>query len=125
MFALSGTNMTQEEQDVANRFYALYSKPERLTDEELDTMRRLLAKPNAAMVRRHILAIAQLRIGIDLIESIRQFDEASGDLVRTTNKLTWWILGLTIIAAVLALINAVATGWPWLVWWVSNGFRFH
>jgi hypothetical protein len=87
-------------------------------------MRELLSKVDFYIAPSYVVEKAQLRSSIELIDPIRQFDKASSDVVGVTNRLTRWILALTIIAIVLALINAVTTGWPYIVWWVTNGFRF-
>jgi hypothetical protein len=113
-----------EQQDIANRFADLIRKQGPFSDEDVETMRDLVSKMNFSITQNYVVERAQLRTEIELIDSIRQFDKASGDLVGITNKLTWWILGFTILASVLALINAVTTGWPYIVWWVTNGFRF-
>jgi hypothetical protein len=117
--------MTQEEQKaIENEFYVLLKKNTALTDAEIDRMRQLLAMSSALMVREHILGMAQLRSQLDLIGAIRGFERASSTLVETTNRLTRWILLLTVAGAVVGIANAVATGWPWAVWWVKHGLRF-
>jgi len=106
------------------RFYSLLDQPNRLTDEQIGELRRLMSQATLAMVRPHILQKAQLRVALDLMESIRGFDTASSDLVATTNRLTRWILALTVLAVILASASVVASGWPYLTWWFANGFRF-
>lgn len=108
-----------------SRFNSLLAKPTALTDEEIQEMRRFMAHPTSSMVRPHILGMAQLRVHLELVESIRSFDKASGRLVETTNKLTKWILRLTVLATLLGAASVVASGWPYLTWWIKNGFRFH
>lgn len=83
-------------------FYNLIAKVEPLTDDDMQTLRLCLNKMNFNMVRGHVLGVAQLRTNVELIESLRNFDRASGKLVATTNRLTWWILGLTVLATLLA-----------------------
>jgi hypothetical protein len=94
------------------------------SEEDIESMRELLSKVDFYIAPSYVVEKAQLRSSIELIDPIRQFDKASSDVVGVTNRLTRWILALTIIAIVLALINAVTTGWPYIVWWVTNGFRF-
>ena len=57
------------------------------------------------------------RASIETLDSIRllrasivSFDKASADLINTTNKLTKWVLGLTILGVLLA------GGSFWLSW---------
>lgn len=107
------------------RFYSILDQPNSLTDEEITELRRLMSQSTFGMVRPHILQKAQLRVALDLMESIRRFDKASGRLVATTNKLTRWVVVLAVLAAILAFAGVVATAWPYLTWWFSNGLRFH
>jgi predicted PurR-regulated permease PerM len=55
-------------------------------------------------------ALLSLQHGID------RFNQSSTDLVNTTNRLTKWILGLTITAIIVGVLNAVPT---WLLY-MSN-----
>ena len=69
-----------------NRFYSLLGQPNSLTDEEIKELRRLMSQSTFGMVRPHILQKAQLRVALDLMESIRCFNKASvGSLKRPTN----------------------------------------
>jgi hypothetical protein len=43
---------------------------------------------------------------------------ANGETAGRVKTLTFWL-----VAA--GALQAVATGWPYLVWWVRNGFRFN
>ena len=113
--------MTIEE----TRFYSLLDQPNPLTDEEIGELRCLMSQATFGMVRPHILQKAQLRVALDLMESIRRFDTASGSLVATTNRLTRWVLAIAVLAAILAFASVVASAWPYLTWWFGNGFRFH
>lgn len=115
--------MTDQEKD--NRFNALLAKEGALSNEDVQELLSLWSHPTNAMVRPHIIGMFQGRMALEQIRSIRLFDKASGDLVATTNKLTKWILFLTVLATVLAASGVVATAWPYLTWWIGNGFRFH
>ena len=90
-----------------------------LTDSEIREMRSL----NRSISKGHVQGMAIIRTNLDLIESIARFDKASADLIKTTNKLTRIILGLTILAVLLSFCSFIASAWSPLVWWVSNGFR--
>jgi hypothetical protein len=108
-----------------SRFYSLLTKADSLTDEEIVELRSVLQRSTAGMVRPHIIGMAQLRVALDLTESIRRFDRASGIMVETTNALTRWILVLTAVAVILAATSVVASAWPYLIWWIGHNFRFH
>jgi hypothetical protein len=90
------------------RFYFLLNQPNALTDEEIGEFRGLMSKATFDMVRPHILQKSQLRVALDLMESIRRFDRASGSLVATTNSLTKWILAFTVLAVVLGLARPIS-----------------
>jgi hypothetical protein len=45
---------------------------------------------------------AQFRSAIETKAAIKQFDTASAKLIDTTNKLTKWVLGLTIVGVTFA-----------------------
>jgi hypothetical protein len=111
--------------DREDRFYSLLNQPKRLEDNEIQELRELMSQSTFGMVRPHVLERAQLRVQLDLMESIRQFDKASGRLVETTNTLTRWILRLTLLAAMLGIGNVIASAWPYLTWWVKNDFHLH
>jgi Mg2+ and Co2+ transporter CorA len=107
-----------------NRHYELMSQPT-LSDADINEMCSLWSHPTNQMVRQHVLGLAQLRMDLELITSISRFDKASGNLIETTNRLTKWMLKVTILAAILVLANVVASAWLPLTWFVSHGFRFH
>jgi hypothetical protein len=96
-----------EQQDVENRYYALLAKVDSLTDEDMHELRILLSHPTSNMRRPHILAASQLRLGLDLIDSIRRFDRASSDLVTTTNRLTIVAIGIAVVGLVIAIVSLV------------------
>jgi hypothetical protein len=123
--------MTPGPEPQEHRFYELIGKAEPLTDDDLKALRECLHQTNFSMVRPHILGKAQLRVDVDLIAAIRQFDKASGqmaavtvDLAEKTRKLTVRIYWLTVVMIVVGLANVAASGWYPLVWWVKHGFGF-
>lgn len=113
------------DQEKYNHFLALLSKTDPLSDAEINELVLLWAEPANTMVHPHVIGMLHGRLALEQIRSIRTFDRASADLVQTTNRLTCWILCLTILAATLATVNVIATGWPYLTWWIKHGFRFH
>ena len=113
-----------EQRDKYNHFLDLLSKTDILSDQEIHELVSVWADPTNTMVRPHVIGMLQGRLALEQIESIRRFDKASGNLVETTNRLTRWIFGVTILAAVLCAANGVASGWPYLTWWIHHGFEF-
>lgn len=98
--------------DGPGKVWAVVSKPTELTDDDLDLLRRNLNDLSRMNTDSH--ASATVRAGIETIGAIRKltvalnrFDEASGALVNTTNKLTTKILRLTWASLVVALISLV------------------
>lgn len=112
--------MTEQEQ--YNRFLFLLEKTSALSDEEINELVSLWAIPTNTMVLPHIVGMFHARLALEQIRSIRTFDRASSNLIVTTNKLTRWILCLTILATILAIANVVASGWPYLTSWICHGF---
>jgi hypothetical protein len=68
--------------------------------------------------------VVQIKVSMELIRAIRRFDEASGVMAERSNKLNRRLLYLTIVMLVVGILGAVASGWPYLVWWLINGFRY-
>jgi len=97
--------MTQPPEEHEQHFYQLIGKRESLTDEDLQTLRDVLSRANFNMVRPHVFGKAQLRVDVDLIDSLRKFDRASAALVSTTNRLTRRILWLTVGAIFIGLVQ--------------------
>jgi hypothetical protein len=113
------------------RFYDLLGKQAPFTDEDLAAMRECLQHTNFNMLRNHVVAKAELRGSVELLDSIRKFDKASGqmaavtiDLAEKTRNLTVRIYWLTWVMIGVGFINAVASGWYPLVWWLKHAFRF-
>ena len=107
------------------RLNTLLQQSSPFTDEQLDDRIGLMSQPTNSMLRPYIFQWAQTRLALEQMKSIRCFDKASGKLVETTNRLTIRILSLTVLAVFLAFVSVVATAWPCLTWWFSNGFRLH
>jgi hypothetical protein len=112
------------------RFYDLVGKQGPFTDEDLATMRECLQNTNFNMLRNHVVGKAELRCNVELLDSIRKFDKASGQMAAATNdladktrKLTVRIYWLTLVMIIVGVVNALASGWYPLVWWLKHGFR--
>ena len=110
------------DEETYNRLIALLSKEGTLRDEDVQELVSLWSHPTTNMVRPHIIGMFQGRMALEQIRFVRRFDRASGDLVATTNRLTWWILVLTVV---LPTVSIVASAWPYLTWWITHGFRLH
>ena len=106
--------------DPDNRMLKIIKQEAEITDENLSELRRLLSQlpsgtqsffagPNSN--------VAAFRMNIELIAAIRSFDQASANLITTTNKLTNRILILTYVVVGLGLISAIPV--------VLDFFRFH
>jgi hypothetical protein len=100
--------------------------PQQFTAETIDELRQSFSNTSTwqneasyrvLMARQGIETLDTLRL---LRESIIKFDESSAKLVNTTNRLTWVVLGLTLIGVFLTALPYL----PYLVWWVTHGFRF-
>jgi hypothetical protein len=111
--------MTEQESEKRreSRFNELIAKPATLTDEEIQELREVISKCSANMVRDHVLNRAQLRLTIDLIDSLRKFDHSSANQVGTTNTLTRSIRVLTWVMVLVGVLNVLASGWTNLVYW--------
>ena len=81
------------------RFLQLVEQPEPLTDHELHELRGMIKM--VAYTQPHVQPMALMRANIETIDSIRRFDKASAALIETTNKLTRWVLTLTVLATLL------------------------
>jgi hypothetical protein len=90
------------------RLQELLAKDTPYSEPELDELRTLAIQtfylPNPYS---HALP---LRSAVEVIDSIRRFDVASGRLIDRTNLLTGWMLGFTILAALLGG-GAIWIGW--------------
>ena len=82
------------EEDQA-RFIELMEKSTSYTDDEIQEMRGLVKSEG----RVHVQSMAIMRTNIEVIDSIRRFDKASG-------KLGNIILALTLVAVVGTLVQA-------------------
>jgi len=82
------------------RLRELIRKPEGYTDEEIAELRsvaNLVGNLGTDWRKR-----AQFRAAVETIAAIKQFDNASAALINTTNRLTKWVLGLTILGVLFA-----------------------
>ena len=77
------------------------AEPEALTELELQQLCRVTAGSTIPSGSTFSEA-PQVRASVEMIRAIRGFDEASANLVATTNRLTRWILAFTILAVLLA-----------------------
>ena len=111
--------MTDEQ--AVRRLQDLLVKDSPYSESELTEL-RTLAIQTFFLPNKHSFALP-LRSAVEVIDSIRRFDKASADLIETTNRLTRWILGLTVLATILGAGSIVASGWPYLTWWISHGFH--
>ncbi len=91
--------------DIETFFNDTFSKSEALTEKDIQSVRNRLHEAPYAMMTT--IQRAQFRSALELIDSIRRFDEASGELVTTTNILTRRILWLTWVVLVPAVVQAV------------------
>ena len=105
-----------------SKLQQLLAQPQPLTDEDLQKLRSLVSV--SLYLGPNQLQVAELRATVELLDSIRRFDKASGQLVVTTNLLTKRIYWLTILAVILACCGIVASAWPYLTWWITHGLRF-
>jgi hypothetical protein len=64
---------------------------------------------------RYLQIAAQVRSNQELINSLKQ---ASADTVETSRK----IVCLTFALVAAAILQALATSWGYLSWWVTHGF---
>ena len=99
------------------QYYEMFSKPGPYTKEEID---RLRTTPVAVAAHRGRFFGSSLRMNVELLgallslqEGIDRFNQSSTNLVNTTNRLTKWILALTVAAIIVGVLNAVPT---WLVY---------
>jgi hypothetical protein len=93
------------------------------TDQDLATLRQ-----NAGVLGRRTgpaLIMVQSRLNLELISKLIQLDrsisalnQSSSSLVGTTNRLTKWILYLTVVGIVIAAVGAAKVFWPgWIPSW--------
>lgn len=114
--------MAGENARIENRFNQLINTIEPMTNVELKECCQLLSRATPAMLHEHVLNKSQVRIEIELIRAIREFDRASADLVKTTNRLNSRLYALTWVMVGVGLLGALASAWPNLVWWAYHVF---
>jgi hypothetical protein len=78
------------------------------TDEDLAELRRV--SPSIANSATGYRDVASLRASIEVIAAIRNFDKASGLMIKRGNRINTWVL---VFAAVAALL---AGGALWISW---------
>src|ERR1035438_10044038 len=99
----------------ANKLWEMISNIEPFTDERLAEIRQALPGMNTLGISS--ADYASLRVSIELLASLRRFDQTSGDLVTTTNLLTatglrlnkigLWLGGAAIVLAAAALAVSI------------------
>lgn len=108
-------------QDVVNKVWAIFIQQKSFTSEELDFLRSNIER--LAYYNDRTQSVAQTRVAVELLDAIQRFDKASGELVTTTNKLTARILVLTWVMIGIGVLGALASGWPYLTWWLTHLLR--
>jgi len=86
-----------------SRLQELLAQPNAFADEELEELRKLVSM--SLYLGPNQLQVAELRATVELIDTIRRVDKASGALVNTTNVLTKRILWITIGAVFVGLVQ--------------------
>lgn len=95
-------------EDDERKFFALLDKLTEYSDDDIAELWRL--SPHVRVLSLEYQALAHLRASLVTISAIRRFDKASADLINTTNRLTKWVLGLTLLGVLFA------GGSLWLSW---------
>ena len=103
-----------------DELFKFLRKPDRYTPEDLQQLREGLFGASAAFARteNHVwlssrLSVETLTSLAELNLSLRKLDQDSSNLITTTNKLTAWILGLTVAAAFLGVIQLLVAALQW------------
>ncbi len=96
------------------QLFELLSKPDRFTLEDLRRLRQGLLGASASFSRTENAVWLNSRLSVETIDSlvelngsIRNLDASTGKLVKTTNKLTTYILLLTGVGLIVALVQLV------------------
>ena len=85
------------------RLFELLGKPSEYTNDELAELRR--ASPTIRGTGEDDRAVAVFRAAVETIASIRRFDNASAQLISTTNRLTIIILVLAALQIIVGIIS--------------------
>lgn len=88
------------------KFVELLRKQDAYSEDEIQELRRLCF---AMAEQNDYRRVAEFRASIELIDSVRKFDKASGELVSKTNKLTARIILLTYIAMGIGVLQLIET----------------
>lgn len=101
---------TRDEQiQDAERVNALIRVSGPWTDEQLEELRNL--GDGLAVGGTTMRELAQIRSNLELLQAIRKFDNTSTRLINTTNLLTRVVLGFTIGAVIVALVQLALVLW--------------
>ncbi len=83
-----------------NELKTLITQTDAFSEEQIEDLRKYTV--SMGNVGTDCRDRAQFRAAIETIAAIKQFDTASAKLIDTTNRLTRWILALTILAVLFA-----------------------
>jgi hypothetical protein len=81
------------------KLFELLGKTDTYTDQEIADLRRV--SPMIANSGTDYRDVASFRASIELIDSIRRFDEASSKIVNRGNRINAFVLVFAILAAIL------------------------
>ncbi|SRR5579885_2779976 len=88
--------------------FRLLDKPTEYTEEEIAELWRVSSQLKKSGMDYQ--ALAHVRASLATMSAVRRFDKASADLINRTNRLTTWVLVLTILGVLFA------GGSLWLSW---------
>lgn len=88
-----------------DRLKELFASCRKFTAADLQVLRDDAAATNAMTGKQD--AWFTTRMTVELIDTIRTLDQTSAKLIQTTNTLTAVILGVTVIAVVIAIAELV------------------
>jgi hypothetical protein len=85
------------------RWWKLYVQDEPYTDEQLAEFRKVVrAGPEIGDVYHKV---QHTRVMLELIDAIRRFDKASGEMVKRGNRINTWVLVFAVVAVLFAGIS--------------------
>ncbi len=88
-----------------DRLKELFGSTRKFTVDDLQVLREDAAQTNHMTGKQD--AWFTTRMTVELIDTIRTLDETSARLIKTTNRLTAVILGITAVAFALAVVDLV------------------
>jgi hypothetical protein len=94
----------------------LRSLPEAELSEKYDALMELSADPSVTNRDAQMRYVARAQVYTDELvrrETVRQGERIEA-LTRSLNKLTWWIVALTVLIAIATLIGVGLTAWTLL-----------